>query len=97
MGGVVAQPSNGISKAVKHNAEIHSDITGIILRLITPHSSLEPTVRAPAADCPGRGIWRRVLTTSLLHRFPILKGSFDRTQIPRLAILGVVFDGGPCP
>jgi hypothetical protein len=40
--------------AVKHNAEIHSDITGIILRLITPHSSLEPTVRALAADCPGR-------------------------------------------
>jgi hypothetical protein len=40
--------------AVKHNAEIHSDITGIILRLITPHSSLEPTVRALAADCRGR-------------------------------------------
>src|SRR6516225_10827244 len=51
MGGVVAQPSNGISMAVKHNAEIHSDTTGIILRLITPHSSLEPTVRAL---CPGR-------------------------------------------
>ena len=28
---------------------------------------------------------------------PNLKGSFDRTKIPRLAILGVVFDGGPCP
>ena len=54
MGGVVAQPSNGISMAVKHNAEIHGDITGIILRLITPHSSLEPTVRALVADCPGR-------------------------------------------
>ena len=40
MGGVDAQPSNGISMAVKHNAEIHSDITGIILRLITPHSWL---------------------------------------------------------
>src|SRR6516225_7300186 len=51
MGGVDAQPSNGISMAVKHNAEIHSDITGIILRLITPHSSLESTVRAL---CPGR-------------------------------------------
>ena len=35
MGGVVAQPSNGISMAVKHNAEIHGDITGIILRLVT--------------------------------------------------------------
>ncbi len=32
-----------------------------------------------------------------LHRFPILKGSFDRTKIPRLAIVGVVFDGGSCP
>jgi hypothetical protein len=32
-----------------------------------------------------------------LHRFPILKGSFDRTKIPRIAIVGVVFDGGPCP
>ena len=36
MGGVVAQPNNGISTAVKHNAEIHrhTDITGTILRLI---------------------------------------------------------------
>src|SRR6516165_8083865 len=42
MGGVVAQPNNGISMAVKHNAEIHrhTDITGTILRLITPHSWL---------------------------------------------------------
>jgi hypothetical protein len=38
-----------------------------------------------------------VLTAGLLHRFPILKGSFDRTKIPRIAIVGVVFDGGPCP
>src|SRR5215469_18302542 len=37
-----------------------------------------------------------VLTTSFLYRFPILKGSFDRTKIPGLAIVGVVFDGGPC-
>jgi hypothetical protein len=37
-----------------------------------------------------------VLTTGLLHRFPILKGSFDRTKMPRLAIVGVMFDGGPC-
>ena len=38
-----------------------------------------------------------MLTTSLLHRFPIFEGSFDRTKIPRLAIIGVVFDGGPRP
>ena len=39
MGGVVAQPNNGISMAVKHNGEIHrlTDITDTILRLITPH------------------------------------------------------------
>src|SRR6516164_2394718 len=42
MGGVVAQPNNGISMAVKHNGEIHrlTDITDTILRLITPHSWL---------------------------------------------------------
>src|SRR5215813_9619017 len=42
MGGAVAQPDNGISRAVKHNGEIHRhiDITGTILPLITPHSWL---------------------------------------------------------
>src|SRR5262249_52054705 len=42
MRGVVAQPNSGISMAVEHNAEIHrlTDITGTILRLITPHSLL---------------------------------------------------------
>jgi hypothetical protein len=53
MGGVVAQPNNGISMAVKHNAKIHSDITGIILRLITPHSSLsnESWQKEPTYSC----------------------------------------------
>ena len=38
-----------------------------------------------------------MLTPNLLHRFPILKGSFDCMKIPRLVIVRVVFDGGPCP
>src|SRR6516164_6516823 len=87
MGGVVAQPSNGISMAVKHNAEIHSDITGIILRLITPHSSLGQQFAhllriALVGPRRTKHMAACVLTTSLLHRFPILKGSFDRKDTP---------------
>ena len=37
-----------------------------------------------------------VLTTSFLHRFPILKSSFDRTKIARIAIIRMLLDGGPC-
>jgi hypothetical protein len=40
---------------------------------------------------------KHVLTTSFLHRLPILKGSFDRTKIARIAIIAMLLDGGPCP
>ena len=39
----------------------------------------------------------RVLTTRVLHRLPIFKCSLDCTKIPRLAIIGVLLDGGACP
>jgi hypothetical protein len=38
-----------------------------------------------------------VLTANFLHRFPILKGSFDRLKIARIAITRMLLDGGPYP